>query len=66
MSAVYRFLLVLAVVFVLGVIVYLQYSNHVYTSYDTVSMSAIETAEKAKTKQLGENVLIYSSMEPIA
>ena len=61
MSAVYRFLLVLAVVFVLGVIVYLQYRNHVYTSYDTVSMSAIEIAEKAKAKQLGENVLIYSS-----
>lgn len=60
MSAIYRLLLVLAVIFVLAGVIYLQYRNHVYTSYDTVSMSVIETAEKATTKQLGENVLVYS------
>lgn len=60
MSAIYRLLLVLAVIFVLAGVIYLQYRNHIYTSYDTVSMSVIETAEKAISKQLGENVLVYS------
>lgn len=60
MSAVYRFLLIAAVVLVLVAIVYLQYRNHVYTSYDTVSMSAVETAENAVSMQLGQNVLVYS------
>ncbi len=60
MSAVYRFLLVTAVVLVLAAIVYLQYRNHVYTSYDTVSMSTVETAGNAVSMQLGQNVLVYS------
>lgn len=61
MSAVYRWLLVLAVVLGLGVIIYLQYRNHVYTTYDTVSMSSVDIAERAKSLQLGDNVLVYSS-----
>ncbi len=61
MSAFYRLLLVLAVALVLVFIVYMQYKNHVYTSYDTVSMVALDTAGNAKTMQLGENVLVYSS-----
>ncbi len=61
MSAVYRFLLLVGVVLVLLVVVYMQYKNHVYTSYDTVSMAALDTAESSKYMQLGENVLVYST-----
>lgn len=61
MSAVYRFLLVVAVILLLAGVVYLQYRNHVYTSYDTVSMAVLDTSESAKHLQLGGNVLVYSS-----
>lgn len=61
LSSVYRFLLVVAAVIVLVVIVYIQYKNHVYTAYDTVSMATIQAAENAQMLQLGENVLVYSA-----
>lgn len=61
LSSVYRFLLVVAAVAVLLIIVYIQYRNHVYTSYDTVTTVALEESEKSEMVQLGENVLIYSA-----
>lgn len=61
MSAVYRILLVLIVVVVLGFIVYTQYKNHVYTSYDTISMTPLEVADSTQCIRLGENVVFYSS-----
>lgn len=60
MSAVYRFLLVVAVILILAIIVYFNYRNHVYTSYDTVSVSTVEMATNATSMQLGQNVLVYS------
>ena len=61
MSAIYRIILVVAVVLVLGFIVYRQYKNHVYTSYDTISMTPLDVAGNSKCMRLGENVLFYSS-----
>lgn len=61
LSAVYRFLLVLAAVAVLMAIVYVQYKNHIYTSYDTVSTVSVDTVNNAKILRLGENILTYSS-----
>lgn len=60
-SAVYRVLLVLAAVAVLMAIVYAQYKNHIYTSYDTVSSVEIDTVSNAEIVRLGENILTYSS-----
>lgn len=61
MSAIYRIILVLAVVAVLGLVVYTQYKNHVYTSYDTISMTPIDMSDNSQCIRLGENVLVYSS-----
>lgn len=61
MSTVYRLILVIAVVVVLLLVVYMQYKNHVYTSYDTVSMVATEVPNGAHCMQLGEHVLVYSN-----
>lgn len=61
LSSVYRFLLVVAAVAVLLIIVYIQYRNHVYTSYDTVTTMTLDASEKSQMRQLGECVLIYSA-----
>lgn len=61
LSSVYRFLLVVAAVAVLLIIVYIQYRNHVYTAYDTVTTVALDASENSKIMQLGENILIYSA-----
>lgn len=61
MSGVYRILLVVAVVLVLGFIVYRQYKNHVYTSYDVISMSQLDVASNSDCMRLGENVVFFSS-----
>lgn len=61
LSSVYRLLLVVAAVAVLLVIVYIQYRNHIYTSYDIVNTIELGASENAKMLQLGENVLVYSA-----
>lgn len=61
MSSVYRFLLVVAAVAVLLLIVYIQYKNHVYTSYDMVTTVALDATDNSEIMQLGENILIYSA-----
>ncbi|MBQ7775832.1 MAG: hypothetical protein IJ379_07910 [Lachnospiraceae bacterium] len=60
LSSVYRFVLVVAVVLVLIAIVYVQYKNHVYTSYDVVSMNEFDSIDNSVTTRLGENILTYS------
>lgn len=59
-SALYRILLVLATVGILMAIVYAQYRNHIYTSYDIVSTIDMNTVNSAKIVRLGENILTYS------
>lgn len=61
MSSVYRFLLVVAALIVLLVIVYVQYKNHIYTSYDIVTNVALDASDNSEIMQLGENILIYSA-----
>lgn len=61
MTAVYRLLLVVAAVAALLAVVYIQYRNHIYTSYDSISLVALEVADNSTMMQLGENILIYSA-----
>lgn len=61
LSSVYRFLLVIAAILVLLAIVYVQYKNHIYTSYDIVSTLSLDASENSEIMQLGDNILIYSS-----
>lgn len=60
MSSVYRFLLIVAALVVLLIIVFVQYKNHVYSSYDTVTSVVLDASEQSEIRQLGENILIYS------
>lgn len=60
MSSVYRFVLVMLALLVLVGIVYVQYKNHVYTSYDLVNCQSFERAMDSEIMPLGENILIYS------
>ena len=60
MSAVYRLLLVVAVLLILVGIVYVQYKNHVYTSYDLVDSQSFDRVAGSEIMPLGENILTYS------
>ncbi len=60
LSAMYRILLVVAIVLVLVVVVYVQYKNHVYTSYDVISTYEFDDVEDATMIRLGENFVTYS------
>ena len=60
MTAVYRVLLVMVAVLILVAIVYVQYKNHVYTSYDSVSMVEFDRVTDSEIMKLGENILTYS------
>lgn len=60
MSAVYRVLLVVVILFVLVAVIYVQYKNHIYTSYDVISTCAFEEAQDAKNLRLGEHFVTYS------
>ena len=60
LSSVYRFLLVVAAILVLLVIVFVQYKNHVYTSYDLVDTNTFNSINDSVTMRLGENILTYS------
>lgn len=61
LSSVYRFFLVIAIVLVLIVIVYVQYKNHIYTSYDVVSTNKFTGVADSQIMRLGENILTYSN-----
>lgn len=60
MTAVYRVLLVMVAVLILVAIVYVQYKNHIYTSYDSVSMVEFDRVTDSEIMKLGENILTYS------
>lgn len=60
LSSVYRLMLVLAAIVVLIAIVYVQYKNHIYTSYDIVSETAFTSISDSEMLCLGENVVTYS------
>ena len=60
MAAVYRFLLVLAVLAGLAVIIYVQYRNHIYTDYEYISEIRINRVVNSRSIQLGDCMLTYS------
>lgn len=60
MSAVYRFLLVVVALLILVAIIYVQYKNHVYTSYDLVDSQTFDRVAGSEIMPLGENILTYS------
>lgn len=60
MSAVYRFLLVVAALLILVGVVYMQYRNHVYTAYDLVDSKTFDRVAGSEIMPLGDNILTYS------
>lgn len=60
MSAVYRFLLVVAALLILVGVVYVQYRNHVYTAYDLVDSKTFDRVAGSEIMPLGDNILTYS------
>lgn len=60
MTMVYRVLLVVVPVLILVAIVYVQYKNHVYTSYEMISTKEFDRVEDSEIMPLGENILTYS------
>lgn len=60
MSSLYRLLLVGIVLVILVAVVYSQYKNHVYTSYDIVNSVGFERIDNSEIMKLGENILTYS------
>lgn len=60
MAAVYRSLMVLAVLATLAVIIYVQYRNHIYTDYEYISETRINKVVNSRSVQLGDCMLTYS------
>ena len=60
MAAVYRFLLVFAVLAGLAAIIYVQYRNHIYTDYEYITENRINRVVNSRTIQLGDCILTYS------
>ena len=59
-SAFARVMMVLLVVGALTALVVIQYRNHIYTSYETVSSVERESSSGAQDVRLGNSVLTYS------
>lgn len=60
MKAVYRVLLVLLAAGILISLLVVQYENHIYTSYDTISSLERETVSGTRDVTLGNSILTYS------
>lgn len=60
MSSVYRLLLFLVVLVVIGIVIVVQYNRHVYRDYEVVKSVERELALGAIDIELGKNVLTYS------
>lgn len=60
LKAVYRIALVIAVIAVLIVIMVVQYRQHIYTEYETITSAEREAAGGAVDVKLGNAVLTYS------
>ena len=60
LTAVYRVILVMVTVLILVAIVYVQYRNHVYTSYDLEATVNFDRVPDSEIKRLGDNILTYS------
>ncbi len=60
-SAVYRVLLVVVILVILIGIVYIQYKNHVYTSYDVITSEEFVRVDSSHILRLGENILTYTN-----
>ncbi len=61
MAAVYRLLMVMAVLGILAGVVYVQYKNHIYTDFDYLSEKTINRVVNSKSVQLGNCILTYSN-----
>lgn len=60
MAALYRFGAVFLILGLLVGIVYVQYKNHVYTDYESLSEVTMNRALGTESIRLGENILTYS------
>lgn len=60
MAAVYRVLLIIIAFIILAVLVVIQYKNHIYTSYETVTSVAREVVSDSVDVRLGNTILTYS------
>jgi hypothetical protein len=60
MTAVYRFVFVVAALLIMVGVVYVQYKNHVYTAYDLVDTQRFDRVTGSEIMPLGENILTYS------
>jgi len=56
----YRILLIVIIVIALIVLILIQYRNHVYTTYDTISSLPRERVSGAVDLRLGKGILTYS------
>ncbi len=59
-ASLYRIVLLLAVFAAIAVMIIVQYRNHIYTAYDTISSVSREGATDATDVKLGECILTYS------
>ena len=59
-SAFARVMMVLLVVGVVAALVVIQYRNHIYTAYETVSSAAIQSSTDQTDIRLGDSILTYS------
>lgn len=60
LSHLYRILLCVAVACVIGVMIHIQYTNHIYETYDVLSSEIKETASGTTELRFGRAILIYS------
>lgn len=60
LSHLYRTLLCVAVACVIGILIHIQYKNHVYEAYDVLSSEVKETAAGTTELRFGREILIYS------
>lgn len=60
LKTLYRILLLAAVLIAVVVLVSIQYDNHIYTEYDTISVVSREKASGATDLRLKDSVLTYS------
>lgn len=60
LTTIYKILLLVAVLFAVVLLIYVQYERRVYTAYDTVDTISREMASDAIDIRLGDSILTYS------
>ena len=60
LSNIYRLLLIIAIAMALVLVLYVQYTRHIYTSYDVINSVKHEAANEAVSMRLQDAILTYS------